>query len=113
MHRLNLRHESSRIYTNYNDAGFTKFVTIPPLVSSFQIASLRRTSNTLGGTFRSAACLRFFLGRRDREVNLPFKEVNTRNKHRQFVADLKPFARSSANELTPSGFKHIEVICER
>jgi hypothetical protein len=44
------------------------------------------------GTFRAAACLRFFRSRRDREVHLPFEDIDTRDKNRQVVANPKPFA---------------------
>ena len=42
--------------------------------------------------FRSAACLRFFRNRRNREVYLPFEDIDARDKNRQLITNAESLA---------------------
>ena len=63
--------------------------------------------------FSSTAWLRSFHSPRDREINLPFEDIDACNKNRQFVTNPESFARALPNELPPGGLKYIEVVCKR
>ena len=63
--------------------------------------------------FRSAACLRFFRNRRNREVHLPFEDIDARDKNQQLITNAESLAGSPPKELSPSGLKQIKVVCER
>src|SRR6266700_2388826 len=54
-----------------------------------------------------------FRSERNCEIHLPFEGVDSGDEDGYLVADLKAFARASANELPSSGFKQIEVVRQR
>ena len=54
-----------------------------------------------------------FRSQRNCEIHLPFEGVDSGDEDGYLVADLKAFARASANELPSSGFKQIEVVRQR
>ena len=67
-------------------------------------------SDAVLGAPVSRGCFRTL---RNREIHLPFESINSGHKDRELVADAKPFARASANELPSSRFKQIKVVRER
>ena len=83
------------------------------LCASVRVQTLQRSLRNVSDAAWRRLLVSFPMALRDREIHLPFENIDSGHKNRQLVADAKPFTRPSANELTSSRLKQIEVVRER